>query len=154
MESLKNVRDIDSQQKYIKRFLWGILIYSLSTHFIPGFVSGKIINVMQLSGLVLFSFYWFKLASRQNISNWYLRIAVSLLLIWELYIICHGFTFQYILLKENLFSDNRSVPYLLPLALFVTVNNSFFLKKVFDYSYKLGVVFLIAFPVFLPYLLS
>jgi hypothetical protein len=154
MERL-NVIDVDLQQKYMKRFLLGILIYSIAiclnvSHWIPG----KIINLIQLIGLALFSFYWIKLASWKNISNWYLRITISLLLIWEIYIVCHGFIFQYIYIKEHLFADNRSMPYLLPLALFVPVNNSFFLKKVFDYSYKLGIVFLVALPVCLPFLLS
>jgi hypothetical protein len=154
MESL-NVIDVDSQQKYMKRFLLGILIYSISINlFVSGWISAKIVNIIQLTGLALFSFYWIKLASWQNISSWYLRITLSLLLIWEIYIVCHGFIFNYQYLKEHLFTDNRSLPYLLPLALFVTVNNSFFLKKVFDYCYKLGIIFLIALPVCLPFLLD
>jgi hypothetical protein len=152
MESL-NVVDVDAQQKYMKRFLWGILIYSIAICLnVSNWIPGKIINFIQLIGLVLFLFYWIKLASWKNISSWYLRIAVSLLLIWELFIVCHGFIFQIPYLKEHLFTDNRSMPYLLPLALFVAVNNSFFIKKIFDYCYKLGMIFLIAIPVCLPFL--
>jgi hypothetical protein len=153
MESLNTV-DIDSLQKYTKRFFIGLLIYSMATNFSPESIPGALVNVFQLIGLALLGFYWLKLASRQNISNRYLRIAIILLLMWEVFIICHGFIFKYIYLKEHLFTDNRSMPYLLPLAVFVTVNNSFFLQKLFDYCHKLGVVFLIALPFLLSYILS
>jgi hypothetical protein len=154
MESL-NVVDVDTQQKYMKRFLLGILIYSISINLIASeWISVKIIFVFQLVGLALFLFYWIKLASWKNISGWYLRILISLLLLWEVYIVCHGFIFQYPYLKEHLFADNRSMPYLLPLALFVTVNNYFFIQKLFRYIYLLGIIFIITFFLLFPYLIS
>jgi hypothetical protein len=153
MEGLNKI-DIDRQQKYMTRFLFGILIYSISVNLLHDLFPGKIINVFQLCGLGIFLHYWFKLASWQNISSWYLRIIISLLLIWEIYIVFHGFIFQYPYLKEHLFADNRTTPYLLPLAAFVSVNDSLFLQKIFKYSHKLGIIFLITFPFLFAYLLS
>jgi len=153
MESLNKI-DNAVQQKNMNRFLIGILIYSLSTTLLGDFIPGKILNVIQLFGLGVFSFYWLKLASWKNISSWYLRVTISLLILWEIFIVCNGFIFNYAYLKDHLFVNNRSTPYLLPLAVFVAVNNSFFLRKTFTYAHKLGIAFLAILPFMLSYILD
>ena len=153
MESLTAI-DSATQQKNITRFLIGILIYSISTVLLVEFIGGKFLNLIQLFGLGVFAFYWVKLASWKNISSWYLRITVSLLILWQIFIICNGFLFQYAVIKEHLFVDNRSTPYLLPLVVFVTVNSPFFLQKTFDYAYRLGIAFLALLPFLLSYILD
>ena len=154
MESINKTDNIDLQKKYINRFLIGILIISISGNFFNGFISGKLVNVVQLSGLAMWGFYWIKLASFKNISDWYLRITIFLLIAWQLYIVYHGFIFEYLFIKDHLFVDNRSMSYLVPLAVFVAVNNSYFWQILLKYLHKLGVFFLVAFPVLLFFLLS
>jgi hypothetical protein len=150
MESLTTIDSTTDQQRNMTRFLIGILIYSLSTAILAEFIPGKFVNLIQLFGLGVFAFYWLKLASWKNISSRYLRITVSLLILWQVFIVCNGFLFQYAVIKEHLFSQYRTMSYLLPVAVFVTVNNSFFLQKIADYAYKMAIIFV----ALLPFLLS
>ena len=154
MESINTSNDIALQEKYIHRFLIGILIYSISGNFLFEFIPGQIVNVIQIIGLGTWAFYWTKLASLKNISDWYLRLTICLLIIWQLYIICHGFIFKYPFIKDHLSTDNRALAYLVPLAVFVSVNNTHFWQILFNYLHKIGVVFLVLFPFSLLYLLS
>ncbi|MDR0505326.1 MAG: hypothetical protein LBH32_00700 [Dysgonamonadaceae bacterium] len=157
MDSL-NIIDNETLQKHIKRFFWGILIYSIASHILFEInlkhLSGVIINIIQLCGLAMWGFSMLKLVSWRNVSNRYLLVTVTALLLWEVFIMFHGFIFNYPYLKEHLFSDYRSMSYLVPLAVFVMVNNPVFLQKTCKYSYRLGIAFLIAFPFFSTLLLE
>ena len=154
MEAVDINNDISLQKKHINRFIIGILLYSISINLFSEFIPGNIINVVQLIGLAIWGFYWTKLASLKNISDWYLRITIFLLIIWQLYIVYHGFIFEYLYIKDHLFADNRSMSYLVPLAVFISVNNTSFWQILFNYLHKMGIAFLIMFPFVLFYLLS
>ncbi|MDR0863689.1 MAG: hypothetical protein LBO74_02000 [Candidatus Symbiothrix sp.] len=141
MESLNTV-----YQTNMNRFFAGILIYSIATGLLFYILPGAVVNIIQLAALMLYVFYWTKLASLQNIPTWYLRIIIFIFLAWQCYIIYHGFIFNYPYVKEYLFSPDRFVQYLVPLVLFIPINNSAFLQKLFSYIYQLGLFFLVAFP--------
>lgn len=147
MESVKPMGKTPVQQ-YLTRFLLGILIYSVATVIMPlEVVPGSIMNIIQLVALGLYGYYWTKLASLQNIYSRYLRTAIFLLLAWQCYILFHGFIFSYPYLKEYLFSNGyRLLPYLVPLVVFIPVNNPFFLQKLFGYIHRFGIFSLCAFP--------
>ncbi|GHT43576.1 hypothetical protein AGMMS49965_17620 [Bacteroidia bacterium] len=154
MESVKPIAETPLQQ-YITRFLLGILIYSGATVIIAlEVVPGSIMNIVQLTALGLYGYYWAKLASLQNIYSRYLRIVIILLLAWQCYILFYGFIFNYHYLKEYLFSNGyRLLPYLVPLVVFIPVNNPLFLQKLFGCIHKFGVFSLSAFP-FLYFILT
>jgi len=153
MESLNEI-DNAVQQKNMNRFLIGILIFSISINFFSDFLSNKVMFILLVTGVAMASYNWVKLASWVNVSNWYLRISISLLILWELYIVCHGFIFQLPFIWDHLFTDNRAMSYLLPFAVFLPVTNAVFLQKTFDFAYKLGVAFLLFLPFLLLYILD
>jgi hypothetical protein len=141
-------------QKNVNRFLIGLIVYTIATGMFLDFLPGTIVNFIQLIALALCLFYGIKLASWKNIPSWYLRIVISLLFCWEIYIIYHGFIFNYFYLKEYLFFNSRGLQYLIPLTVFILLNNTLFIETLFTYLYRLEIIFFVLLPVLLFYILS
>ncbi len=156
MEGIKSTTILyeDFQSKEINRFLIGMLIYTVVTNLFFNFLPGTICNIFQMAGLLICSFYWIKLFSKYNISDQYLKISISLLLIWQIYILTKGLVLNYLYIKEYLFVRDRFLQYFVPLVVFIPVITPYFLQKIFYYSYKLGIVFLVTLPFLLLYILS
>ncbi|MDR2927980.1 MAG: hypothetical protein LBV41_07260 [Cytophagaceae bacterium] len=153
MESIATTQN-ETLNKYRNRFLIGILIYNITTCLLGELIPGVVWNLIQLVGLAMFGYYWLKLASFKNITSKYLLISISLLLIWEIYIVYHGFIFQYNYLKDHLFSQLRTTSYLLPLAVFIAVDSEYFARRLFQLIHRLGIVFLVFLPFCLPLIFS
>ncbi|MDU1906109.1 MAG: hypothetical protein E6772_15160 [Dysgonomonas sp.] len=133
----------------MNKLLLYFMVNTIAMSFLFHFISGTIVNIIQL--ITLSGFFWnlFKLASFDNIESKYLKKAFLILSVWVIYITLNGINLSYDYIKEYLFWHYRYLHYLIPLILLIPLYKSVFIHKLFSLSYLLGCLFLILLPFYL-----
>lgn len=133
----------------MNKLLLYFMVNTIAMSFLFHFISGTIVNIIQL--ITLSGFFWnlFKLASFDNIESKYLKKAFLILSVWVIYITFNGINLSYDYIKEYLFWHYRYLHYLIPLILLIPLYKSVFIHKLFSLSYLLGCLFLILLPFYL-----